>query len=298
MALYEGSGISRDKRIRRREVSPVCGWSLLIALLAISTASSASPAANLTALDHGFSLMYDLDFAQSHQVFSQWQRQHPDDPMGPAGEAAGLLFSELNRLGVLESQFYEDDKAFDARKKLDPDPTVRNRFNATLDQAETLARSRLAKDAKDRDGLFGLTLASGLRADYAALVEKRNVASLHFTKQATGWAEQLLAVDPKCYDAHLAAGISKYIIGSMAAPVRWFLRLGGMSGDKAAGIEELQITADKGRYLAPFARILLAIAYVREKDKPHARELLSALRDQFPENPLFGREIARLDNVR
>ncbi len=297
MAWYEGLGISDDKRIRRQAVRRVCGWCLLMTLVAMSTASNAFPAPSLTALDHGFSLMYDLDFTQSHQVFSEWHRQHPDDPMGPAGEAAGLLFSELNRLGVLESQFYQDDKAFDGRKKLDPDPAVRDRFNAALDQTETLARIRLAKNAKDRDGLFGLTLASGLRADYAALVEKRNVASLHFTKQATGWAEQLLVVDPKCYDAHLAAGISKYIIGSMAAPVRWFLRLGGMSGDKEAGIQELQITADKGRYLAPFARILLAIAYVREKDKPHARELLAALREQFPENPLFGREIARLDSV-
>ena len=81
----------------------------------------------------------------------------------------------------------------------------------------------------------------------------------------------------------------------MAAPVRWILRLGGVSGDKQAGISELQLTADKGHYLAPFARILLAIAYVRDKDKPRARQLLASLREEFPENPLFGREIARLD---
>jgi len=48
--------------------------------------------------------------------------------------------------------------------------------------------------------------------------------------------------------------------------------------------------------LAPFADILLAIAYVREHDKPHARELLASLRDQFPANPLFAKEIARLDS--
>jgi hypothetical protein len=57
----------------------------------------------------------------------------------------------------------------------------------------------------------------------------------------------------------------------------------------------MQVTAKRGRYLAPFARMLLAIAYVREKDKPRARELLASLRDEFPRNPLFAREIARLD---
>jgi hypothetical protein len=33
---------------------------------------------------------------------------------------------------------------------------------------------------------------------------------------------------------------------------------------------------------------------VREKDKPRARDLLVSLRDEFPHNPLFAQEIARL----
>ena len=138
-------------------------------------------------------------------------------------------------------------------------------------------------------------MSSGLKADYAGLIEKHNLASLHYTKAATAWAEQLLAVDPDCYDAHLATGVSQYIIGSMAAPIRWLVRLGGVSSDKQKGIAELQLTAERGHYLAPFARILLAIAYVREKDKARARELLVSLRNEFPQNPLFTQEIARLD---
>jgi len=139
-------------------------------------------------------------------------------------------------------------------------------------------------------------LSSGLKADYAALVEKRNLAALHYTRTATNWAQQLLAADPQCYDAHLATGVSQYIIGSMAAPVRWFVRLGGVSGDKKAGIRELQLVAANGQYLGPFAQILLAIAYVRQKDQPRAKELLVALHNQFPDNPLFTREIAHLDS--
>jgi hypothetical protein len=140
-----------------------------------------------------------------------------------------------------------------------------------------------------------MTFANGLRSDFAALIEKRNLASLRYTKQATAWAGQLLAADPSCYDAHLAGGVSRYIIGSMAAPVRWMLRLGGVAGDKAGGIAELQTTAAQGHLLAPFARILLAIAYVREKELPRARELLLALQRDFPNNTLFGRELTRLD---
>lgn len=51
-------------------------------------------------------------------------------------------------------------------------------------------------------------------------------------------------------------------MGSMAVPVQWVLRPGGVSGDKRAGIAELELTAAQGHLLAPFARILLSIACV------------------------------------
>ena len=84
-------------------------------------------------------------------------------------------------------------------------------------------------------------------------------------------------------------------IGSSPAPVRWILSLGGFSSDKRQGIQELEWTAETGRYPAPFARLLLAIAYLREDDRPRARRMLVQLRDAFPQNPLYSREIARID---
>lgn len=270
---------------------------LIVFLVLLSTVSLAAANLPTPVLDQGFRRLYDLDFTGAQQSFESWERQNPDNPMGPVSEAAGVLFSEFNRLGVLEAQFYEDDSVFAARKKYAVDPSQKTLFEQRLVRAEDLARSRLARDAKDRDALFAMTLASGLRSDFLALIEKRNMASLHYTKEATAWADQLLAADPNCYDAHLASGVSRYIIGSMAAPVRWVLRLGGISGDKAGGIAELQITATEGHLLAPFARILLAIAYVREKEPVQARQLLLSLQQEFPNNPLFARELARLDKI-
>lgn len=275
--------------------------SLTVAIAAVSIVCPAYAAdipVSAASLDHGFNLLYDLDFAQAHQVFLSWEQQHANNPLGVACDAAGLLFSEFDRLGVLEAQFYTNDKAFAERQRLNPDPGLRDRFNAAIDRAETLARAQLAKDPKDRDALFAMTLASGLQADYAAMIEKRNLVSLHYTKDANAWAQQLLQVDPHAYDAYLATGFSKYIIGSMSAPVRWLVRLDGVSGDKQAGIAELKMTAEHGHYLAPFARILMAIACVRDKNKAGALSILASLRQQFPQNPLFGREISRLDAAR
>lgn len=286
-------GMTRFLKLR-----PLCIVAVLGSCLAgraLSAAESAESAPADSDLDHGFSDLYNLDFAGAQRDFSTWEAAHPDNPIGPVSEAAGFLFSEFNRLGILEAQFYENNDSFSARPKLAADPALRDRFQEAIARAENEAHSRFAKDAKDRDALFAMTLSSGLQADYAALIEKRNLASLHYTRESSAWAAQLLEVCRDCYDVHLATGFNKYIIGSMSAPVRWLLRIGGLPGDRQGGIADLQLTAEHGRYLAPFARILLAIAYVRNKDKPRAIQLLNALRGEFPANPLFSREIARLE---
>jgi len=279
----------------KRRIAIAAGMLFVAGTLA---AQGAELTVSVPPLDHGFRLLYNLDFDSAHHVFADYERSNPDDPLGPTSDAAGLLFSEFHRLGILESQFFEDDKKFDDRPKLSPDPAVRVRFDAAVQDAEKLAQARLVKDPKDKNALFAMTLCNGLQADYAALIEKRNIASLRYTKESAKWAQQTLAVDPSLYDAHIAGGISKYIIGSMAAPVRWLVRLGGVSGDKQAGINELKLVAQRGHYLAPFADILLAIAYVRDHDKQHARQLLAQLHDEFPENPLFPQEMARLDQAK
>lgn len=282
------------KRFDARAWRIVTALWIVCALCRAATAADLPRPALVTLLEHGFSGLYNLDFAGAQKDFAAWQQLHPDDPLGPVSEAAGFLFSEFNRLGVLEAQFFESDDAFVDRPKQSPDPEVRKKFQVAIERAESLAHARLEKDSKDRDALFALTMSSGLQADYASLIEKRNLASVRFTKEATARAQQLLAVCPDCYDALLATGFTKYIIGSLIAPLRWILRLQGLPSDKKAGLADLQITADHGHYLAPFARILLAIAYVREKDKPRALQLLTGLQHDFPGNALFTREIARL----
>ena len=287
----------------------MCAYVLLGVALQGLTATSAQPAAGApvqqrtsadvvsvarpTALDRGFADLYNTEFDAAQREFTSWEAVNADNPLGPVCEAAGFLFSEFNRLGILEGQFFTDNKFLEAHK-LSPDPTLRERFNRAIAKAQMLAEARRVKNKQDPDALFSLTLANGLLADYAQLIERRNLASLHYTRLASDWAQQLLAVDPQRYDALLATGFTKYVIGSLSAPFRWILRMGGLPGDKASGIADLKTVSSQGRYLAPFARILLAIAYVRDNDKPRAIELLSALRQQFPGNSLFDREIQRL----
>jgi hypothetical protein len=104
----------------------------------------------------------------------------------------------------------------------------------------------------------------------------------------------LLSTSPQFYDAYVATGIQKYLVGLRPAPVRWMLRLGGIKGDREEGLHDLELGAERGHYLAPFARIVLAVARLRQHNHEDAVQLLVGLRRQFPHNPLFAEEIARL----
>jgi hypothetical protein len=264
-------------------------------VLAVTVALPAAASEGPTSLEQGYRLMYGLDFASAGRVFLQWRADHPRDPLGPMSEAASLLFAELDRTGILQAQFFVNDSSFTSKKPPAPPAAgLRERFDATLASAETLARARLRDEPRDSDALFALTMVYGLRADYAALIEGRGMAALSYTRQATRLARTLLEVAPDYADAYLSTGISQYIVGSLVAPLRWLLRIAGFSGDKAKGIEELKLTAERGRFLGPFARILLTIAYLREHDMARAQELLVGLQREFPSNPLFARELQRI----
>jgi hypothetical protein len=252
-------------------------------------ASEAAPS-----LEHGYQLMYGLDFASAGRVFLEWRTEHPRDPLAPMSLAANLLFSELYRSGVLQAQFFVDDRSFTSSKPSLPPADLTARFDAAVAEAEAVARARLGEDPRDRDALFALAMASGLRADFAALLEGRNMAALSYTREATRVARTLIGVAPDYADAYLATGISQFLVGSLIAPMRWALRLAGFEGDKRKGMQELGRTAAGGRFLGPFARILLAIACLREHDTTRARELLVGLERDFPSNPLFARELQRL----
>ncbi len=244
-------------------------------------------------LDTGFHQMYNLEFPQAHATFAKFMAEHPQDPMGPVSNAAAYLFSEFNRTGVLNLALFTNDNSYLHHKTV-ANLTVKQAFDAQLDKANQLADAILAKNPQDATALLAKTLAFGLHADYTSLIERRDIAGFEYTKSGSVYAHKLLDVDPHAYDAYLAVGMENYILGLKPAPVRWILHLAGGETNKALGEQDLELTASQGHYLAPLAKLLLAVAAIRDKDKAKARELLSSLAKEFPNNPLYARQLAKI----
>ena len=242
-------------------------------------------------LEDGYRQLYSLQFAQAHATFEDWQRRHPRDPLAAASDAAQYLFAEFDRLHILQSEFFTHDQHFLTDHKLAPDAAVKQRFDRALAASRGLARQAPG----DPRAEFAAVLCDGLESDYAALIEKRYAASFVQMKAGRQRAERLLAEHPTFYDAWLAVGVENYMLSVKPAPVRWLLRLGGGETNKGLGIEKLRLTAEKGHFLAPFARLLLAVAALRDRHTDEARGLLLGLCREFPGNPLYALELARLN---
>ena len=269
---------------------------LLSAVVALVLAGLPARAEGPQAIETGFHLLYETRFEEARSRFLDWEKKNPKDPLGHAWEAASYLFEEFYQQGVLTSQFFLDDRKLSGGVDGKSNGASRTAFLTACTAAETLGKERLATNPKDADALLALTVTAGMRADYASLIDKRPFESLKRIRESESYAKNLLAVKPDAADAYLALGAGNYIIGSLPAHKRFFLWLGGIQGDREVGMKQLETAATKGNYLRPFAKILLALAALREGKSGLARTQLEELAAEFPQNPLFARELAMQRN--
>lgn len=256
---------------------------------------SAEPkATDADAIHRAFSRLYNFDFAGTHAILDRRVASEPSDPLAYAVRASAYLFSELNRLGILEAEFLTDDDRIIDKKKGKPDPDIKKAMVEALEQARRNAEAKLARQPENAEALFAMCVVTGVQTDYAALVEKRQFGSLFYAKQSQKYAVRLLRQNPTFYDAYLTSGVSEYLLGSMPFFLRWFIRFDQVQGNKQKAMDNLELVAREGHYLGPFARILLAIIYVREKQPGKSEAMLREYAKEYPENPLIRRELTRL----
>ncbi len=241
--------------------------------------------------------MYNVDFTAANRLLDEYVSQQPADPLGHTFRASSDLFFELDRLKVLEGEFFADDKRIADKRGLKPSPELRSAFFATMERARQAADQRLKANPNDSDALFALAINSGMTMDYTALIEKRQIASLNMAKESQRLALQVLKVDPGYTDAHLTTGSTEYLLGSLPFFVKWFVKFDEAKGDKLLAVRKLERVVDGGRYLGPFAKILLSLIHLREKRLPQSVRLLDELTREFPENPLFKKELVRVKDL-
>ncbi len=239
-----------------------------------------------TEIERGFQRMYNLEFEQAHQDFSPGKgciRRIPSDRFRkPPATCSGSL-------PVSASSKVSSSPATRTLKLAPSLLRIPRCVSSSIapSKGDQLADAALKQHPEDSNALFAKVLALGLRSDYVAMIDKQDFAALRYMKQGRILAQQLLKQKPDAYDALLAVGVENYLTGIKPAPVRWMLSLGGIDPDKQQGIRELQETAAHGNLLKPFAKLLLAVAALRDKNNTQGCDLLRELATAYPRNALY-----------
>jgi tetratricopeptide (TPR) repeat protein len=265
-------------------------------LIAALFAAPAWAAPDTPTIETALHSLYDFDFPAAHATLDAYIAAHPQEALPYAFRGAAYLFWELDRMGALEMEFLtDDDRLVEKTHPQQPDPAVRRKFLQAVEDAQKRAQSVLSANPKDRDALFALCVVGGISTDYMALVEKQQIGSLSQARRANAYAQRLLKLDPKFYDAYLTAGFSEYMVGSLPFFIRWFVHFDNVQGDKQRGIHNLELVAREGHYFGPLAKVFLGIIDLREKRPAEARQLLAELVRDYPGNPLYRKELDKLD---
>jgi hypothetical protein len=277
-----------DHTVTRSRIRIPCTVIFLLSLFLplMRGGSETSPAPLSLALNQ----IYNSRFEQSRQTLEIYSGQHPTDPLAYALTAATYLFADLARSGALNT----DLLGVVGGKQESLNPASRLPFDAAVHQARRCAAAALKTDPDDQNSLLAVVIASGVQRDYLALIDHRYRESYDYIKESESYSARLLKVNPCAYDAYFTKGFTEYLIGSMPLVLRWFMKIDGLLCTRQQGLQDLQLAAGRGHYLKPFAQMMLAMFYLKEKQTAKTEELLTDLTHDFPENPTFRTELLKL----
>jgi len=264
-----------------RGLGALVGAALLTAPAAVR-GNPASEALRARASNH----LYNLDHAEALADFRQAAAADPQDAAAYRGVATMLWLSITFARGNMTVDDYigRVTKPTGTNKQA-PTETV-TAFRDAIEKAIALARQRIAKNANDADAHYQLGAAVGLRASYTATVDGSVVGAFRAAREAYDEHEQVLTLEPRRKDAGLIVGTYRYIVATLALPLRWMAYVAGFGGGREKGLRLIEEAAGFGGENQTDARFALVLIYNREKQYNEALAVLAQLRQQYPQNRL------------
>ena len=258
-------------------------------ILFCNEAAAFGQSAATRGLDHFYNLEYD-------QAIADFQRNIAENPQVPSGYnylAQGLLYREMFRAGALESELVSGANPF-LRRKLEPSSDVETAFHRAIEDALKKAQAVIDTNPGDIRATYSLGVAYGLRGNWNFLVRKAYLDALRDLTSSRKLCNRVLEMDPQFIDAKLIQGVHDYVVGSLPGYMRLLGFLGGIRGDRAAGIAALQDVAARGKINDNDAKLALCAIYRRERKPQEAIALLNDLIPRFPRNYLLWFEMAQM----
>jgi tetratricopeptide (TPR) repeat protein len=228
---------------------------ILLCLLLTAGAARAEEEWVRTEILRGIDLIFNADITGGEKVFRSIEEREPTNP-APYIYRAMALMSYPPREGM---------------KGID-----RALIERLLTTGIGYARAGTWADDEGRVNLL-LATAYSLLAQLA-LEEKEYAGAARAGLKARDYLDEAARLSPDDPDVRYGLGILSYGMSEMPPFARSVLSLMNVPGDKARGLEDLKIAAERGVYTKASARVALLM-------------ILSNVEDRFPEAVAYGREL-------
>ncbi|MBI3491996.1 MAG: tetratricopeptide repeat protein [Acidobacteria bacterium] len=267
-------------RPRKRTVAV---WIVLTLAAAPARANPASAVLRAKGAAH----TYNLEHEEALAAFRQAVAADPLDASAYRGLATSLWLGITYRRGNMTVDDYLGRVSTpNTAQATPPSSETVAAFRDAIERAIALARQRLASNPRDADAHYQLGAAVGLRASYTATVEGRMLGAFRAAREAYEEHAQVLSLAPQRKDAGLIVGTYRYIVATLALPLRWAAYIAGFGGDGQRGLRLVEDAAAYGGENQTDARFALLLLYNREKRYDDALTQLATLREQYPRNRL------------
>jgi len=220
----------------------------------------------------GLEALYNFNFQSAEKTFGEIIKNYPENP-------AGYHYKSISYLW-----FYLDDK----------DETDFDNFLAYSDTTVEKAEALLEKDSSD---VFNIYMLGSVYANrtFAFTRDENYVDAIFAAKKFHNYFNDLLIKDSLYYDAYMGIGLYNFAISQAPQTWTWALNLSGITGDKRAGLNYLEIAAKKGKLSRIDAQFYLSQIYSEFLLKyPAAEGILRDLVGRYPKNLLFRYAFANL----
>lgn len=256
----------------------------LVMAAAIQPAAQASSSAAVRA--RAFELAYNLDHDEAVALLVRASEQSPDDPSLHRALASILWLNMLFGRGAVTVDHYLGSFSRTQVALRKPPPDLDAAFRSRVARAIQLAERRVAASPRDAQARYDLGAAVGLHASYIATVEGKMLAGFNASRRAYDEHERVLALEPARKEAGLVVGIYRYIVSTLALPMRMFAYVVGFGGGRDRGIRMLQEAAAHPGDSQTDALFALVLVYNRERRYDEALATLADLRRKYPRNRL------------
>ena len=185
------------------------------------------------------------------------------------------------------------------RIQLDPhSPALDLEFSTAVERAIASTEAWAERAPSDAEAWFYMGGAYAARVQWRVLRDQK-LAAARDGKRILQALEEAIRLDPTLDDAYFGMGMYKYyadVAPAAARMLRFLLLLPG--GDRKVGLEQMMRARARGKLLqgeADYQLSIIALWY--ENQTARAINLLEALHQQYPGNPLFLSQIAEIQDA-